>query len=263
MLGFLFLRGVSKMKKQSFIKNSNSLVLLTILAGLFFIISSCGGGGGGGPEHRSVTQIDGPVSIAIDTVNNEIFVGNNNNSSITVYGRTANGSVAPMRTISGASTGISGPWGMAVDTVNNEIFVSNYSANNWSGSITVYGRTASGNVAPTRSISGGNTGMSSPKSIALDTVNNEIFVANVLGINSITVYGRTDSGNVAPTRTISGGNTGILIPEGIAVDTVNNEIFVANYGNGSITVYGKQIPAMWLPQGPSPEQAQACTSQWA
>jgi hypothetical protein len=50
----------------------------------------------------------------VDTVNNQIFVANNGNGSITVYGRTDTGNVAPVRTIAGASTGLSGPWGLAL-----------------------------------------------------------------------------------------------------------------------------------------------------
>jgi len=54
-----------------------------------------------------------PFGIAVDTMNNEIAVANGGNS-IRVYGRTASGNVAPMRIISGASTGLSAPWGMAL-----------------------------------------------------------------------------------------------------------------------------------------------------
>jgi DNA-binding beta-propeller fold protein YncE len=96
-------------------------------------------------------------------VNNEIFVANTFNNSITVYGRTANGDVAPIRTISGASTGLSSPFGIAVDTVNNEIFVANF----FNNSVTVYGRTANGDVAPVRTISGASTGLGRPTFLAV------------------------------------------------------------------------------------------------
>ncbi|NTW60263.1 MAG: hypothetical protein HGA43_13990, partial [Nitrospirae bacterium] len=115
---------------------------------------------------------------------------------------------------------------------NNEIFVTNYN----SSSITVYGRTDAGNIAPTRTISGANTGLNFPAGIALDSINNEIFVTNS-NSSSITVYGRTDAGNIAPTRTISGAHTGLNFPAGIAVDTKKNEIFVINRaGNDVFTI---------------------------
>jgi hypothetical protein len=42
----------------------------------------------------------------------------------------------------------------------------------------------------------------------VDTVNNEILVANFAG-DSITVYSRTATGNAAPLRTLSGAATGL------------------------------------------------------
>ena len=56
--------------------------------------------------------------------NNEVLVAND--SSITIYSRTASGNVAPLRTISGPSTGLMGPFGLAVDTVEDEVLVANF-----------------------------------------------------------------------------------------------------------------------------------------
>ena len=88
-----------------------------------------------------------------------------------------------------------------------------------------------GNVAPLRIISGPATGLLNPSGLAVDTVNNEILVANIGSItadsSSITVYSRTANGDAAPLRTISGAATGLAQPIGLAVDTVNNEVLVA------------------------------------
>ena len=84
----------------------------------------------------------------------ELFVTNFGNSSITVYSRTAGGKLpismnaAPTRTLAGAATGLSFPEGLVVDTVNNELVVANLT----NASITVYSRTASGNTLPTRTL---------------------------------------------------------------------------------------------------------------
>lgn len=204
----------------------------------------------GNPTAEYNPQNRGPntaVALAVDASNNEIFVANVSNFSITVYGRTGTGNVPPIRKISGPNTGLSYPMGCAVDTVNNQIFVANYGNN----SITVYGRTDTGNIAPVRVISGASTGLSYPISIALDTANNEIFLVNQMNITaggtqtsgSITVYRTTDSGNVSPLRTISMASTSLNYLGGIALDTVNNEIFVGNTasaGNSTgIAVYGR------------------------
>ncbi len=71
-------------------------------------------------------------------------------------------------------------------------------------------------MPPVRTISGASTGLGTPTGIAVDTVNNEIFVTNSL-FNSITVFGRTVNGNITPVRTISGSSTGLSSPFGIAL----------------------------------------------
>jgi hypothetical protein len=165
------------------------------------------------------TGLLNPAGLAVDTTNNEILVANigsieANSSSITVYGRTANGDdVAPLRTIRGAATGLAQPIGLAVDTVNNEILVAN------SNSITVYGRTAIGNVTPLRTIGGGSTELDHPLGLGLDAVNDELLVANFGSTTAVpprpgtvTVYNRTASGNVAPLRAIKGPATALNGP---------------------------------------------------
>jgi hypothetical protein len=159
----------------------------------------------------------------------EIFVTNASNNSVTVYSRIATGNAAPLRTISGAATGISLPQGVAVDTVNDEVAVAN------SSSITVFARTANGNAAPLRTISGGATGLSSTRGLAVDTVHDELVVASGA---TVKVFARTASGNVAPLRTISGASTLLNNPQGVAVDTVNDELVVANVNN-VITVFAR------------------------
>src|SRR5450755_4320076 len=54
----------------------------------------------------------------------ELFVANGN-GGVAVYSRTANGNVAPVRTITGAATGFNGVTGVAPDRVHNELAVSN------------------------------------------------------------------------------------------------------------------------------------------
>ncbi len=69
---------------------------MLLLLGIAITAGSCGGGGGG------------PTPI------NELYVVNTINNSITVYSRTANGNIAPVRTISGGTTGLNGPAWIAV-----------------------------------------------------------------------------------------------------------------------------------------------------
>jgi hypothetical protein len=87
--------------------------------------------------------------------------------------------------------------------------------------------TASGNVAPLRTIVGPATGLNAPIGLALDSSGN-LYVSNSLG-NSITVYSPGANSNTPPARTISGNLTSLNVPQFIAVDS-NNRLYVSNFG---------------------------------
>jgi hypothetical protein len=72
----------------------------------------------------------------------------------------------------------------------DELFVANFNAN----SITVYSRTANGDVAPTGTLAGPATELNGPIGVVVDTVNNELVVTN-LNDRSVTVYGRAAPGS--------------------------------------------------------------------
>ena len=103
---------------------------------------------------------------------------------------------------------------MALDPVNNEMVVTN-------GQVQVYSRTANGNVAPLRTISGPATGLAEATRLALDLVNNSLAVTTG---NAVRVFARTANPGVAPLRTITGPATGLDVATGLAVDPVNNEL---------------------------------------
>ncbi len=81
-----------------------------------------------------------------------------------------------------------------------------------------------------RTIAGPSTGLSAPIDVAIDTVNNEVFASNEIGI-SATVYPRTANGDVAPTRTLGLG----FQPLGVVVDNVNNELSLVSLNNAVVT----------------------------
>jgi DNA-binding beta-propeller fold protein YncE len=124
-----------------------------------------------------LTKIDWPMGVAVDEVNNEIFIANNGDSSVLVFKRTANGNVQPDRVIRGAATGIKGPMGIAV--AKGEIWVANFGDH----TALVFPRLAVGNVAPRRILrnapSGKETsGFGNPYAVAYDTKRQEILVPN-------------------------------------------------------------------------------------
>jgi hypothetical protein len=182
------------------------------------------------------------VNLSLDATNNELVVADGV-GAIFVYSRTASGAATPLRTIKGGSTGLGAPFGavigVAVDAANNELVVTRGSAGNQNNAILVFNRTADGDVGPIRSITGLATGLLIPGAVAIDLASNELVVSDEGSVNfaAIRVYPRTASGDVAPLRSITGAATGLSLPLGVALDTVNGEIQVVNEGTHSLTVY--------------------------
>lgn len=189
------------------------------------------------------TGLTEPFGIAVNS-DGYIFVANSNGGpsgsecdasnppnpnicigSVTVFTPGSNGNVVPLITISGANTGLFQPEGIALDSKNN-IYVANSGAGGVDGSIgpgsvTVYPAWSNGNVAPSATIIGNNTGLAYPSGLALDSDGN-IYVANIdgpgcCGPGSVTVYPSGSNGNTTPSATITGTNTGLTEPFGITI----------------------------------------------
>ncbi len=146
---------------------NNELAVMDGLSNGIAVYSRTASGSAAALRHitGAATGLNAPFGIALDTVNDELFVANGGSFSVLVFARTANGNTAPSRTISGGSTGVVVPSGVAIDTLNNELMV----ANNFlpAPGLLVFSRTASGDVAPLRSIVGAATGMTNPIGIAV------------------------------------------------------------------------------------------------
>jgi len=165
------------------------------------------------------TNLSLPTGIALDAVNNQWVVANSFNA-ISSYARTANGDAVPQQFIFGSNTGFdNGPIGVTVDTVHNELAVTNpmYGAF-LAPSVLVFARSDNGNVAPMRAIVGAATGLAGANGLVVDSVNNELLVANSLN-NSVTIYLRTADGDVAPLRTLVGAATRLSNPQFLAIAT--------------------------------------------
>jgi len=157
-----------------------------------------------------------PAGIALAPARGELFVANFGNDSITVYDMRADGSPAPLRTLSGALTKIHLPVGIALDLIHDEMFVSSSSQVSGFREILVFHLTDAGNVAPLRALGGLATLLHGARHVALDLAHDELVVALADG-DAVNVYSRTASGNTAPTRRIAGPNTGLDFPFAVAL----------------------------------------------
>jgi DNA-binding beta-propeller fold protein YncE len=123
------------------------------------------------------SQIDWPMGVAVDEVDNEIVVANNGDNSVLVFARTANGDVQPKRAIRGPLTLIKGPMGVAI--AKDEIWVANFGDH----TALVFPRLAAGNVAPRRILRNApagkeTSGFGNPYAVAYDTKRREVLVPN-------------------------------------------------------------------------------------
>jgi hypothetical protein len=115
-------------------------------------------------------HLSGPVSVQLDGAG-RLVVSNSLAPSITIYANaaTADGDVAPVAEIKGTNTGLSVPTQIFVDTTGTGTL---YTADPGAARVAVWGNlnTANGNIAPTRTIGGANTGItvSGQLGLALD-----------------------------------------------------------------------------------------------
>ncbi len=195
------------------------------------------------------TGLSDPAGIALDSKGN-IYVVNRPFGSVTVYAPGSNGNAGPTATIMGSATGLANPAAIALDSSGN-IYVAN-GEQAGAYSILVYPAGSDGNVKPSATISGSQTGLAVPWGVAIGR-DGKIYVSNCGSCvqdrkvpDSITVYAPGSHGNVAPVAIISGDKTGLNSPAGIAVDSVGNiyvtnDVLVSPSGGGDdkITVYAR------------------------
>ena len=164
------------------------------------------------------TGLSKPMGIYAYTVNNfdEISVANNGNNSITTYNRLDTQDTAPLRIIgfqisTKLTAGISAtdttipvssitgfPASGVIQIENEELSYTGVTSNSFTGAARGLSGTtpaAHPNGAPV--VGGGLTGLNRPKGLYVDTVNNELGVANS-GNNSVTIYQRNVIGVSKP-----------------------------------------------------------------
>jgi hypothetical protein len=173
---------------------------------------------------NATTTLGSVTSLAVDASGN-IYAAEVNDSAdtcgIAVFSSTANGSVAPTRYIVGGSQAggnlstLKTPAALATDSSGNLYVLDSAPTSLDLTTIDVFSSTATGNVAPIRTIGGALVGY--VRSIAIDSADN-LYTTNNLDAGSIYVYSNGASGNATPTRSI----TQIGFLDGLTVDLAAN-----------------------------------------
>jgi len=173
------------------------------------------------PTRHVTGLITSPTGVAVDVNRNVLYVALHDTNTIAVWddANTVNGPTPPTRTLVGPATLLTQPDGLYMDSANNVLYVASRGGN----SVLMFANAniANGNVAPTRSLFGDQTGLNAPADLFV--ANNQLYVGNY-GNNSVRVFSNatTTTGNVTPARTLSGANTTFNGPSGIFVDSTRS-----------------------------------------
>ena len=204
------------------------------------------------------TQIENPARIALDPINNEIYIPMD--GRLLVFPRDAQGNVAPSRVIEGPDTEMSAGT-VQVDPVNNLIIVGGFNVaggrgdtaraargqvlsgerGGRSGQLLIFDRTASGNAKPLRIIRGPNSKLARVGLMAVYPPRQLIVVGVPDGQttspeNYVGVWSELDDGDVPPRWLIGGPNSVLRQVRGVTLDPKNKSVIVSDkYINAVLT----------------------------
>lgn len=169
--------------------------------------------------------------IYVDEVRDLLYVAYNNGVFVFANAATIDGDVAPVRHITGAATGLvtgNRDKRLFVDETNDRLYV--LEADVPAVFVWDLASTVDGDTAPTRTVSGMNTGFSFPWGIAVDVGRNILYVADE-SADAVFIFdaANTLDGDVAPNRTLTGPGSTVTSPAGIDVDPVTNRLYVSHF----------------------------------
>src|SRR5581483_3403080 len=184
------------------------------------------------PDLKPVRMIKDPYaaysSVAVDPLNDEVVMTDENLFQILVYDRTANTPptakmTEPKRMIGGSKTKIEFQCGLYIDPTNGDIYAVN---NDTVDTLVIFDRQAKGNMPPTREVHTphGTFG------IAVDEDAQEMFLTTQHD-NTVTVFKKMASGEDTPIRILQGNHTRLADPHAIVIDTKNQLMYVSNHGS--------------------------------
>jgi DNA-binding beta-propeller fold protein YncE len=166
-------------------------------------------------------------SIAVDPINNEVVMTDENLFQILVYDRLENTPPKaklsePKRVIAGLNTRIEFQCGLYIDPKDGSIYAVN---NDTVDSLVIFDRKAKGDVKPNRELNTphGTFG------VAVDEAAQEMYLT-LQHDSAMVVFRKYAEGDESPLRLLQGDKTGLADPHGVALDTKNGWVFISNHG---------------------------------
>src|SRR5947199_5503296 len=166
-------------------------------------------------------------SVAVDPINNEVVMTDENLFQILVYNRTTTTPptarlTEPKRIIAGLNTKIEFQCGLYIDPTNGNIYAVN---NDTVDTLVIFDRNAKFNTPPTRELytPHGTFG------IAVDEAAQEMFLT-LQHDSAMVVFRKYAQKDESPLRLLQGDATGLADPHGIALDSKDGWVFISNHG---------------------------------
>jgi len=153
----------------------------------------------------AATGITCPYQLAIDSTGRigVVSIPEDGKVSLLIFATNASGNVAPVQTISGAATQLNGAdYGIAF-APGGAIYASGSNAAGTAAAILQFPASATGNVAPSNSITGAATLLSLPEGLAFDAAG-ALYVADNNAASGLLTFAPGATGNAAPTRQVAG-----------------------------------------------------------
>jgi DNA-binding beta-propeller fold protein YncE len=168
--------------------------------------------------------------VAVDLVNNEVVLTDENNFAIMTYDRLENTPPRarmsePKRMIQGMEAYLEFNCSVYVDPVNGDIYSVNNDTLNW---LTVFSREVKGNMPPTRKLRAPHTVFG----IAVDEEKQEILLSDQ-DDHAVVAFKKNAKEQDSPIRVLQGKRTLLADPHGIAIDPKTGLVFVTNWGTNS------------------------------
>lgn len=182
----------------------------------------------------NATTLASPIDVALDTVNNLLYVADGTTVKVFSSATTVNGNTAPVSSFNlGFTIG-----GMFLDSTNNQLYVTDPGDQAVDRFDSASTQSVVGIVGG--AIAGPDTQLSQPRGVVLDSLG-RIMVSNSANPVSITAYpsANVNTGDVVPAAVFSGSNTKLQAPGQIALNSKvsSGELYVVEPVGGSILIF--------------------------